>query len=453
MKFEPHKYQRECINRLINDEHVGLFLDMGLGKTVITLTAINELIYHQHKVNRVLIIAPKKVAESTWSEEAKKWDHLKHLRFSKILGNQKKRLEALESDADIYIINRENVKWLIENSEWRWDCVVIDELSSFKSSKSKRFKALVRRLGEIKRLYGLTGTPIGNGYEDLWAEIYLLDSGERLGKRLKVYHNRYFNPVQYPTFTTYALKKGVEGEIQERIKDICISLKASDHIGLPARVDTDVIVELPPGARRQYDTMEKDSIIGVDFETVTAASAASRANKLLQLSSGCIYDEEHKAHSVHTAKLEALGEIIEAAGEPVLVFYQYQFERDAILKTFDKARQLTGESEIREWNEGKIPILIAHPESCGYGLNLQDGGHIIVWYSPTYNYEQYEQANARLLRQGQDKPVMINHILAANTLDSKVMQALKNKGKTADILQAALKARVGEINVPERYSQ
>ena len=450
MIFKPHNYQRYCINRVINEDHLGLFLDMGLGKTVITLTALNELIYYKHNVNRVLIIAPKKVAETTWTAEALKWEHLKSLTFSKILGNQASRKKAVEDEADIYIINRENVSWLVDNykSNWKWDCIVIDELSSFKNHTAKRFKKLKQVLPHIRRLYGLTGTPASNGLIDLWAQLYLLDRGKRLGRTVTAFRNEYFLPDKRNAYTvfTYKLKKGAEEKIRNKIKDICISIDSSSYVKLPDRVDMKTVIKLDDKVLEQYQDMERDMLLELPEGDITAANAAAVTNKLLQIASGCVYDEDGDYHVIHDSKLEALKEIIEAAGvQSVLVFYSFKHEKERILEEFKEAVELKDEKTAKAWNDRKIKILVAHPASSGYGLNLQAGGHIIVWFSPTWNLEQYQQSNARLYRQGQKEPVIVQHILAEGTMDETVMKVLEGKDKEQASLLKALEAKLREL--------
>lgn len=397
-----------------------------------------------------MIIAPKKVAETTWTEEAMKWEHLKGLTFSKILGTQKQRLEAARADADIYIINRENVVWLVDNfkHDWRWDCIVIDELSSFKNHSAKRFKALKKVLPQIHRLYGLTGTPAANGLIDLWAQIFLLDRGERLEKTVTAYRNKYFTPDKRNAYTvfTYKLKKGAEETIRNRIKDICVSIDSSKFVKLPDRVDMKTVVKLDDKTLEQYESMQKDMLLELPEGDISAANAAAVTNKLLQIASGCVYDETGEYHVVHDSKLEALKEIIEATGdESVLVFYNFKHEKVRILEEFKEAVELKDEMIAQAWNAGKVKILLAHPASSGYGLNLQAGGHIIVWVSPTWNLEQYQQANARLYRQGQNEPVVIQHLIAKDTIDETVMKVLEGKDKEQITLLKALEAKLREL--------
>lgn len=449
MKFKPYGYQERAVRMIEEIPAAGLFLDMGLGKTVITLTAIDELIYDRFEISRALVIAPLRVAEDTWSREAEKWDHLRHLRISKILGPEHKRTEALAADADVYIINRENVVWLVEYLEarrirWPFDMVVIDELSSFKSAQAKRFKALRRVRPMVERIVGLTGTPAANSLEDLWAEIYLLDRGERLGRSITRYRSDYFTAgyAVGPVVYKWRPKRGALESITSRIRDITMSMRAEDYIELPDRIEQTVEVGLDDKARKAYEAMERDCLLQIGDETEVAAfDAAALMNKLLQLANGFVYDGTRKATRIHEAKLEALDEIIEAADGPVLVYYNFIEDRDRILQRYKDARQLSGDQDIRDWNEGRIPILVAHPASAGYGLNLQDGGHIMAWYGLPWSLEQYQQAVARLHRQGQTKPVIIYHLLAAGTVDEQVSKSLQNKDTTQTALLRVLKER------------
>lgn len=445
MKFKAHDYQKRMIDRVIDMEHVGLFLDMGLGKTVITLTAIEELIYDRFEVVRVLVIAPKRVAEDTWSREHKKWDHLKDLRVSVVTGTQTQRKRALAADADVYVIGRDNVVWLTEIlPEWPFDMVVIDELSSFKSNRAKRFKYLRRVLPRSRRVVGLTGTPSPNSLMDLWAELYLLDRGERLGKTIGCYREEYFRPGKTDGHVIYSWepRKGAREKIERLISDICVSMSAEDYLQLPERIDIEVPVTLAPKERALYDQMERDQVLPVDDDhSVVALNAAGVMNKLLQMANGAVYDDSGEVIRIHEAKLEALEEIVDTAGEPVLVFYSYKHDKTAIEGRIKGVREISGPQDIADWNDGKIPVLLAHPASVGYGLNLQDGGHVIVWYGLTWSLEQYQQANARLYRQGQQKPVIVHHLIAEGTVDEQVMQALKHKDTSQAALLAALKDR------------
>lgn len=417
---------------------------------MITLSAVHELIYDRFEVSKVLVIAPLRVAEDTWSREADKWDHLHDLTISKILGPAERRIEALAADgADIYIINRENVVWLTEYLEehrirWPFDMVVIDELSSFKSNQAKRFKALRKVRPMIERIVGLTGTPAANSLMDLWAEMYLLDRGERLGPTITGYRGNYFIPAYGSGAVVYKWKarRGAMEEITRRIGDITVSMRAEDYLELPDLIESTISVELDDKARRSYETMERDCLLAFEDDTeVSALDAAAVMSKLLQLSNGFIYDQDHGAREIHDAKMDALAELIEAADSPVLVYYQFQADRDRILKAYPEARLLQSDQDIRDWNEGRIGMLIAHPASAGYGLNLQDGGHIMIWMGLPWSLELYMQAVARLQRQGQLHPVMVYHILAAGTVDEQVQRSLQTKDTTQSALLAILRDR------------
>jgi len=445
MKFNPYPYQRRAIQHILDNPAAGLFLDMGLGKTVITLTAVAELLHDRFEVEKVLVVAPLRVADSVWTAEAEKWDHLQHLKISKVLGDRKKRLSALQEKADIYVINRENIPWLVEHYGRRWpfDMVVIDELSSFKSPSAKRFKALRRVRPLIRRIVGLTGTPAPNGLIDLWSQIFLLDQGQRLGPTVTGYRERFFRPGKRNGHIVYEWKVIDPEEIYRRIEDIVISMKAADWLELPERIDRVVPVPLPEEARKKYKQLERDLILRFSDGDIVAANGAVLINKLLQLSQGAAYDENGNVQFIHDAKLDALEDVIEAsAGKPVLAFYIYQHDRDRILKRFSQARVLKSAKEVNEWNAGKIPLLLAHPASAGHGLNLQAGGNIIVWFGLPHSLELYEQANARLHRQGQREKVIIHHLVAADTFDEAVMEALKRKAMTQQDLMEAVKARV-----------
>jgi len=448
MLYRPYPYQEAAKQWILDHKRCGLFLEMGLGKTVITLTAVKELI-EDFAVSKVLVIAPLRVAMTVWAEEARKWDHLQGLRIRKVLGSSTDREAALRKDADVYVINRENVAWLVdhqaETKVWPFDMLVIDELSGFKSPKAERFKALRRVLPAVRRIVGLTGTPAPNGLLDLWSQIYLLDRGERLGKFIGHYRERWFIPGHRSGNVVYNWVpiRGASAEIYGRIKDICMSMTAEDYLQMPDRVDITIPVKLSEKARRAYDTLEKDLVLPMRGETITAQNAAVLAGKLLQISNGAVYTEDHKWQLVHDTKLDALEDLIEAAnGEPVLVYYSYQHDAERICRRFPQAVQLKGYDEVQRWNDGQIPLLIAHPASAGHGLNLQRGGHILVWYGLTWSLELYQQANARLYRQGQDKPVKIYHLVAQDTVDEGVVKILTGKAERQDALIDAVKARI-----------
>lgn len=450
MKFVPHGYQEYATNKILELPKVGLFLEMGLGKTVITLTAINTLMFDHFEISKVLVIAPKRVAEDTWSRETEKWDHLKHLRISKVLGTQKQRLDALEAEADIYVINRENVKWLVDyyrhRKLWPFEMLVIDELSSFKSNKSQRFKALKVITPLLKRVVGLTGTPTPNGYLDLWPQMYLLDRGERLGKTLTGYRERYFYPGKRNGYTvfTWDLKPGADEAIQRKISDICISMKAEDYLDLPERINNNISIRMNKKAQALYEQLEKDLILQVDDEEITALTAAALNQKLLQMANGSVYNADGGVTHIHDGKLEALEEILEFNQEPVLVFYNFKHDYNRLMEHFKdlEPRTLDTSEDIKDWNEGRTRLLLAHPASVGHGLNIQAGGHIIVWFGLTYSLELYQQANARLDRQGQTKNVIVHHLITEGTVDEDVMKAIERKETGQEALLEAVKARI-----------
>ncbi len=451
--YIPHGYQAYCTERIISDSSLGLFLDMGLGKTVITLTAVNELIYNRFEVGKVLVIAPKKVAESTWSTEAKKWGHLKHLRVSKILGTVSQRIRGLNTPADIYVINRENVPWLVDydSNAWRFDMVVVDELSSFKSNKAQRFKSLCYVRQHISRFVGLTGTPASNGLTDLWAQVYLLDGGERLGKKITHFRTRYCECETHGGhFTTYSMKPGAEESIKAAISDICVSMKAEDYLRLPDCITVDVPVLLDAKAKKQYEKFEKDMLLQIDENTLDAGTAAVLSGKLLQFANGAVYNENKTAVEVHSCKLDVLAELIEGLnGQHALLFYNFQHDLTRITDRFAKSglviRQLKTDKDQQDWNDGKIDILLAHPASAGYGLNLQQGGHHIIWFGLNWSLELYEQANKRLHRQGQREAVIVHRLITQGTRDVDVAAALEGKSDVQNALLEALKARIKEI--------
>lgn len=452
MKFTPHSYQAYCISRIVSDPAVGLLLDMGLGKTVITLTAINELKFNRFEISRALVIAPKKVAEATWGSEAEKWDHLKHLRISKILGTEAQRIRAVNTPADVYVINRENIQWLVDHyrSDWKFDMVIADELSSFKNPKAKRFKSLTWVRPHIRKFVGLTGTPAPNGLMDLWAQIYLLDGGERLGKSITAYRKAYFSENTHGgNFSTFEEKNGSADLIKQKISDICISMKAEDYIELPERTDVIVPVELDSKARKQYDKFEHDMFLQIDEDSLDAGTAAVLTNKLLQFAGGAAYNPEGKPIAVHDCKTEAFMELIEAAqGQPVLVFYSFRHELERLTELLRKAKLNYGEpktpEDIDRWNRRELNVLLAHPASAAYGLNLQAGGSHIIWFGLNWSLELYQQANARLHRQGQTERVIVHHLVVKNSADELVMAALQSKAAVQDGLLEALKAKIRE---------
>ncbi len=450
MNFKPWDYQKYAINHVMDHYAAGLFLDMGMGKTVSSLTAIDNLLF-LGDTNKVIVIAPKRVAEDTWSTEVEKWDHLKDLRISIILGTPKQRDEAVRKDADIYVTSRDNVVWLVDNyfKTWKWDTCIIDELSSFKSSKAKRFRALKKVRPYFKRIIGLTGTPAPNSLIDLWPQLYLLDGGQRLGRTITGYREQYFVPGDRNQHIVYNwnLKEGAEDAIHNKISDICISMMAKDYLDLPERIDNKIYIDLPKSAKDKYTELEKDLIIELDGEDITATNAAVLTGKLLQIANGAIYSEDHEVVEIHEEKLNALLDIIEAAnGKPVLVFYSFKHDLSRIMKTLKdnklKGQVLEGQEDIKKWNNGDIPILLLHPASAGHGLNLQYGGNIVVWFGLPWSLELYQQANARLHRQGQKETVIIHHIIAKNTVDEDVIKALSSKEINQNVLLEAVKARL-----------
>lgn len=459
MIYTPHPYQKYCIDRAVTDTALGLFLDMGLGKTVITLTAINELKYNRFEVRKVLIIAPKKVAEATWSKEASKWEHLKKLRFSLILGSQTKRIRALNTPADVYIINRDNVSWLVDyyRNTWPFDMVVIDESSSFKNPRAKRFKSLKMIRGHINRIIELTGTPAPNGLADLWAQIYLLDGGQRLGAHITGFRERYFDPDKRNAqqIFTYKPKEGAATSVEERISDICVSMKAEDYLQLPDIVYDDIPVVLDSNAKKLYEEMEREMLIKVDENTIDAGTAAVLSNKLIQLCNGAVYDENGVTTEIHGCKLEAFCELVDGLnGQPALVFYNFQHDRERIKSALKKSglnvRELKTPQDETDWNERKINILLAHPASAAYGLNLQDGGNHVIWFGLNWSLELYQQANKRLHRQGQKQKVIVHHLIVEGARDEDVIAALQDKCVTQDKLIDSLKARIREVKKIEQ---
>ena len=447
MIYRPYQYQQYCTERVISDSFLGLFLEPGMRKTAITLTAIKELKLNRWAIRRVLVIAPKKVAEATWQKEVAKWDHLYLLRVSTVLGSAAQRVRALATSADIYIINRDNVVWLVDyyKNAWPFDMVVLDESSSFKNGDTKRFKALRLVRSRIARLVLLTGTPASNSLMDLWAQVYLLDEGQRLGKHITHFRDRFFYQLAYSL--KYVLKEGSFEYIKQAISDICISMRASDYIDLPKLIYDEIPVVLDTQAQKAYDTLEKQAFLELENGEVTAGSAAVLTGKLLQLCNGAVYDAERRVLELHKCKIEAFTELLESLrGQPALVFYQFQHDRDRLLAVLEKIAELRVRvfrhmADQDDWNAGKIDVLLAHPMSCAYGLNLQDGGHHVVWYGMTWSLEQYEQANRRLYRSGQQFPVVVHHLLVQGGMDEDVMAALQEKRDTQGALLDALKVR------------
>lgn len=461
MKYEPHGYQRYAERRILDQEAVGLFLDMGMGKTVVTLTAVDELMYNRFEIARVLVIAPYRVADDTWTREAEKWDHLRHLKVARVLGTEKQRLAALRSGADIFVINRENTDWLVKQygkksalGIWPFDMVVVDELSSFKSASSQRFKALRKVRPLVTRFVGLTGTPAPKGYIDLWAQVYLLDSGQRLGRTITAYREHYFHAGRMDhrrnIVYQWELDDGAKEQIDAALRDLCVSMRAEDYLDLPERIDVTRPVVFTEAQRKQYKRLERDYLLTVDESTITGGTAAAVTNKLQQFAQGAAYttDIEHPdAHgewiALHDAKLEALDEIIEAAnGKPVLVFYWFKHDLARLQARHPEARILDTRQDIEDWNAQRIPLLLAQPSGTGHGLNIQEGGNIIVWFALTWDLEIYQQANRRLLRPGQrEECVIFQHLVAEGTVDEDIMKALQGKAEGQNSLLEALKAR------------
>lgn len=459
MIYHPHAYQQRATDFVIHNRYTALFLDMGLGKTVATLTALRRLKEDYLEIDKTLVIAPKSVARNTWTGESHKWDHLRDLKISVVMGTEAKRKKALQADADIYIINRDNVTWLVNYcdnvlADWPFDCVVIDESTSFKNPQSRRFKSLRKMCWRIRRMVLLTGTPSPNGLMDLWAQINLLDYGKRLGRTLTMYRQEYFRPGRHNGHVVFEWipKAGSRERITEAISDICLSMQAEDYLEMPDLIQPGVIIALADAEMKGYLEFEKEQLMQVDEAEIEAVTAAVLTNKLLQYSGGAVYDSDHEWHKVGDSKMEALHDIVEATEEPVLVFYQYQHEKERILAEFTDCHPETfnGEPEIlQRWNNQEIRLLLCHPASVAYGLNMQDGGRIIIWYSPTWNLELYQQANARLYRQGQEKPVLLYHIVASGTMDERVMASLGGKGDC----QSALLQRIKELKSNQMQGQ
>lgn len=456
-EFIPHPYQRKAYDAIIANDGTACWFEMGLGKTATTLMAINEILYNRMDASKVLVVAPRKVAEATWQDEAAKWDNLRHLTFSTVLGKQKQRQAALERQADIYIINRENIPWLVQQygRAWPFDMVVLDEASSFKSHSAQRFKALRRVRGKITRIVELTGTPAPKDYLDLWAQVYLLDGGERLGRTYTSYRDRWFAPDKRNGMTIFSWKPkpGAEQEIQAAISDIVLSAKAADHIELPDMIVEDIPVQLDEDAATAYRTMELQMLLEVDGETITAMQAAALSNKLLQLCNGAVYDTAHEAHTTNTSKLESLSETINALdGLSALVFYEFASDKDRILSWLQTRHKglriavMDTADDQRRWNAGEIDVLLAHPASCAYGLNLQQGGHHIVWFGLPWNLEWYLQANARLHRQGQRQPVIVHRLLVKGGEDERVAAALERKDTSQASLMESMKIRIKQAH-------
>ena len=455
MIYEPHDYQKYVIEYIQNQPVSAVFLDMGLGKTSITLTALNNLLFDYFTVHKILVIAPLRVARSTWSSEIQKWDHLKNLKYSIVIGTPAERRKALQRQADVYIINRENIPWLTEymGAAFDFDMVVIDELSSFKNYQAKRFKALMKVRPSVKRIVGLTGTPSSNGLMDLFAEFKLLDMGERLGRFIGQYRNTYFMPDKRNGQVIFSYKPlpGAEDTIYRKISDITISMKAAEHLKMPKLVTTDYEVTLSEKEQRKYKELKDNMVLQLSDDEIIAANAASLSNKLCQMANGAIYDDDKAVIHVHDRKLDALEDIIESMnGKPVLVAYWFKHDYDRIadrLKTLSiPFEKLDTTGSIEKWNNGKIPVTLIHPASAGHGLNLQDGGSTLIWFGLTWSLELYQQTNARLYRQGQNSDtVVIMHIAAKDTIDERILKALKKKDSTQSALIDAVKAEIGGI--------
>ena len=454
MKLTLHNYQVVAKDFIIGHPYAAVILDMGMGKTATTLSAVKELMFDRFEVTKVLVIAPLRVANTVWSDEIEQWAELRHLRYSKIVGTPKQRKVALQKDADIYIVNRENLPWLVEQCSpyFKWDMVVIDELSSFKSWQSKRFKAFMAMRPYMKRIVGLTGTPSSNGLMDLFAEFKVIDGGERLGRFIGEFRSRYFEEGRRNGNIVYEYipMDYAECQIQDKISDITISMKALDYLDMPELISTKKLVRMTEKEKEKYSQFKKEYVLSeLDGLEVTAANAASLTNKLVQLSNGAVYSDDHTVVALHEQKLDALEDILESAnGEPVLVAYWFKHDLARIIDRLEKlkvkSRVLKTEEDIREWNKGNVPVGLLHPAGAGHGLNLQKGGHHLVWFGLTWSLELYQQTNARLWRQGQEaETVVIQHIVTEGTIDEEILKALENKDAQQQRLIAAVKAQVG----------
>lgn len=452
MKCQLHSYQEYSVDWILEKNHSGVFQDMGLGKTLTTLTAIDYL-FKLEQIKKVLVIAPLNVAKQTWSDEIAKWDHLQHLTYSKVIGSPKQRLEALDREADIYITNIDVVTWLVDHylKDWPFDMVVVDELSGFKTAVSKRFRALRKVRPKFKRFVGLTGTPAPNSLMDLWSQMYLIDGGERLEQNISKYRRKYFTPDKMNGHIVYSYKliPGSDELIYEKIEDVAISMKSSDYLEMPELIVNDIEIELDGKSKKQYDTFERDYVLSLGEGELVAANAAVLSGKLQQLANGAIYDEDKKVIEVHDEKLTVLERIVdEAQGKPIIVFYWFQHDRDRILKRFKQAKVLeVNDGDVAKWNAGEIPILLAHPASAGHGLNLQKGSNTMVWFSMTWSLELYQQAVARLYRQGQTEQTVIMHrILVKGTEDIRARRRLETKDRGQNELIEAVKAKIEEAS-------
>lgn len=446
MKYYPHDYQTYATDFILANSIAAIFLEMGLGKSIITLTAILDLCLDSFEVGKVLVIAPLRVARDTWPAEINKWEHLKGLDFEVAIGTESERISALKRPASIYLINRENVDWLVNKSNlpFDYDMVVIDELSSFKSHTSKRFKSLLKVRPKVKRIVGLTGTPSSNGLMDLWAEFRILDMGKRLGRYITHYRNSFFEPDKRNQHMIFSYKPiiGADKAIYNLISDITISMKSVDYLKMPECIINEVPVHMNPKEQDLYDNFREDMVIKLKEDEIDAINAAVLSGKLLQMANGAVYDEEKRAHYIHDRKLDALEDLIEGAnGKPVLIAYWYNHDLERIKSRF-KVREIKTSKDIKEWNEGLVPVAVIHPASAGHGLNLQSGGSTIIWFGLTWSLELYQQTNARLWRQGQNETVVIHHIIAKGTIDEDVMEAIKRKEKTQSNLIDAVKANL-----------
>ena len=452
MKYEPHDYQRYATKYIESHPVAAVFLDMGLGKTSITLTALNDLLFDYFDAHRILVVAPLRVARNTWSDEIAKWDHLKDLQFSIVVGTVAERIAALNVKADIYIINRENLQWLIEKSNvpFDFDMVVIDELSSFKNHQAKRFKSLMKVRPKVRRVVGLTGTPSSNGLMDLFAEFKILDMGARLGRFIGQYRMTYFKPdkMNGPMVYSYKPLPGAEQAIYEKISDITISMKAADHLKMPELVNTKYMVHLSEKEKKKYEDMKAELVLALPEGEITAANAASLSGKLSQMANGAVYADDESILSIHERKLDALEDIIEAAnGKTVLVAYWFKHDLMRIEQRLAEKKipfqKLDSDASIKKWNKGELPVALIHPASAGHGLNLQSGGSTLVWFGITWSLELYQQTVARLYRQGQSEGTVTNiHILAKDTVDERIMKALQEKDSTQSALIDAVKAEL-----------
>lgn len=454
MKYSPHEYQQFAMNFILSNPVATLLLDMGLGKTVTTLTAINELLFNRFEIGKVLVIAPLRVARNTWSAEIEKWEHLRNLHYSIVVGTEQERISALQKNADIYIINRENVEWLVEKSGLRldMDMLVIDELSSFKNHQAKRFKALMKIRPMFKRVVGLTGTPSSNGLMDLFAEFKVLDMGARLGRFIGQYRNAYFQPDKRNGQIIYSYKPlpNAEKQIYDRISDITISMRSADYLQMPQLISSEYSICLSDKEHEKYRELEDELVIQVSDNEITAANAAALSNKLCQMANGAIYDDNGEVIQIHERKLDALEDIIESMNsKPLLVAYWFKHDYERICKRLQKLKipfsKLDSDNSIKQWNNGEISVALIHPASAGHGLNLQSGGNTIVWFGLTWSLELYQQTNARLWRQGQtSSTVVVQHIIAKGTIDEQILKALNNKHGTQAALIEVVRANIKE---------